>query len=243
MAEQTITLQQFQELQNRVAKLESNTSSLRSHVSILSDINTRKTVSLQFVEDQIHNVLWNQIFYVGTLASSTISTTGSSTSEILTIRESDTTGGLYMNSTRESRFRVPFYLNSGIPQSTVYITSPAVSTSMTVTSTIQNVANSYVGVKIVSGVLSIVSCTAGVEITKLTNVIITNNTTHLLEIRYYVTNADIFFDTVIIGSISCNLPSVNIPTFYQYLTSLKDNSGATVCNLTFDSYEFLQKRI
>lgn len=192
-----------------------------------------------------------------TLGGSAINTSGTqsgahtyivfstTTDEVLSAvgRESDTSYGRRFKPDRESRFRTSFYIQSGLSVSTIYIVSPAVSnTTASMTGTIMNDGNkSFVGVKIVNGLIYAVSSVNGTETTVVTGTTITDATTHLLEIDYYISHAVVKFNSTIIGDIPCNLLSTTLQTFCPFLTSIKSSDGTAV-NLTMESYEFLQKR-
>lgn len=185
-----------------------------------------------------------------TLGGSAINTSGSQSGTHTYIvdetldqngRESDTSVGRRFKPSRESRFRTTFYIADGLSSSTNYITAPAISTQSTIGTTINDGDKSYVGIKIVNGAISLVSNVSGTETTIATGTTISDDSTNLLEINYYISHATVSFNDTIIGDISCNLLSESFITFFPFLTSIKSTDGTAV-NLTMEAYEFLQKR-
>lgn len=188
------------------------------------------------------DILWDNIYYNSSFAAESVTT--SSGTEDLTAKEVDTTGGKKFSAMLDSRFRVNFYSTTGQSNMTAYILSPAISTDTSYAATTGPIATntylSYVGIKVVLGVVYLVSSVAGVEKLTVTDKTITDDTTHTLEINYRAgQSADIYYDNEFLGSIETRMQVINdIATYFPYLTSVKSASGSV--NLTFENYEFAQ---
>lgn len=227
------------ELENRLRNLEQSSVVDRS----ISELDKR--VINDVVQDGLDDILWNGTAYISSFATSSLTTTTAELFDSSLIsqggRESDTSEGKRFRPETSCRFKTAFYLNAGIPKSTVYIVAPAISTSTAIGTSIIDVNKSFVGVKIVAGVMSLVASTNGGVTTRSTSITIPDAITHLLEIDYYVTHAVVLFDNVIIGDIPCYLPPTTIGTFFPFLTSIGSSDGTSV-NVTLENYEFLQRR-
>ena len=229
--------QEINELKKRLSVLETS-------ISINRNLdNQSKDLIGQFVATRIPSVLWDNVSFTSSFATASITTVSPSTAELLDAngRESDTSGGRRFRPERVSKYRATFYINSGLSVSTIYLTAPAVSAASTIGTAMVDANKSYVGVKIIAGVIYMVSSVAGTETTIRTGTTITDATTHLLEIDYYITHAVVKFNNVVIGDISCNLLTTTLTTFFPFLTSVKSSDGTAV-NLTIEGFEFLQNR-
>lgn len=205
-------------------------------------VNSQKIIN-EIISTEIHNSLWDNISFTSSFATASISTVPPSTAELLDAngRESDTSLGRRFKPERECRFKTTFYINSGLSVSTIYITAPAVLAISSVGTAMIDANKSYVGVKIVNGSILLVSSVAGTETTQTTTTTISDTTTNLIEIDYYVSHATVLFNNVLIGNIPCNLQTITLNTFCPFLTSVKSSDGTAV-NLIMEAYEFLQKR-
>lgn len=223
--------QKLIELENRIQILEQTSGRNSSTLD-------RKVTNDQ-VSDEIHDILWNKVFYISSFATASITTVAA---ELLDAngRESDTSAGLRFRPERESRFKTSFYINAGLSKSIIYILSPAISTSTSI-GTLVAADKSFVGVKIVAGTVYLVSCRSGIESIISTNIRITDSATNILEISYHISHATVFFNDIEIGDIPCNLLGITFSTFFPFLISVGSSDGTSV-NLTTENFEFLQKR-
>lgn len=232
------------QLQEELRALRDDIEQIRSMTISRDQSEDMKKEARDVIYRALASSLWDEVYYTSNFASASITTT--STSEVFDAngRESDTSGGLYFLPSRESRFRAIFYLNTAQTKSEVYITSPATSQASTVGTAMADTDKSWVGVFIDETVVKLVSYNHNdaSTTTVTTTETITDNTTHVLEIRYHVGHAEIYLDNASIGTIPCKLiDDTSITTFFPFLTSIKSTDGTSV-NLTIESYEFLQSR-
>ncbi len=241
-----------QEMMNELEVMQEQVHKLQSQVESLSNKPDTSTNFLQqagiiekkkintIVSDSVHDILWDEISFTSSFATASITTT---TTELLDAngRESDTSQGRRFQPNRESRFRTSFYLGAGISKSTVYITSPAVSSSASIGTSIVDAAKSFVGIKIVAGAVYLSSSVAGTVTNIATQITISTDATNVLEIDYFIDHATVLFNGQTIGDISCNLKTIACETFFPFLISI-GSSDATSVNVTTESFEFLQKK-
>lgn len=237
-----------QRLTQDVASLHNELQFLRtSNVQLREpiDIYTKQAIK-NVITDTLPDILWDNVFHIASFTTNSLTTT---TSELFdtsaasqAARESDTTGGKIFLPSINSKFKTAFYLGAGISKSTVWLMAPAVSTLTTVGTSIIDANKSGVGIKIVHGVVSAMSSVLGTVTLLPTGITITDDTTHVLEIQYYISHAIIKFNNVVVGDISCNLrPNTAFGTFFPFLTSIGSDDGTSV-NITLERYEFLQRR-
>lgn len=232
--------QSVDKLKSTVMSLESSITNINRYISTVD-----KNIITDSIEDGIHDILWDKIFYVSSFASASITTT---TTELLDAngRESDTSQGRKFTPYRQSRFKCSFYLNSNIAKGVFYITSPAVSKSASIGTAIVDADKSFVGIKIVGsvggGAVNLVHSINGTETTKATSANIVDAKTNILEIDYYISHFTVFFNGVSIGDMPSTISTVStFETFFPFLTSVGSTDGTSV-NLTIEAFEFLQKR-
>lgn len=199
---------------------------------------------LDLIGEKLQDILWNGVYYTANFNSE--SATANSTTQVVTLKEVDTTEGGKFDPALDSRFRVTFYLNSGASVATLYIVSPAISTDPTFATSVPLGTNeylSYVGIKVVATEVFMVASINGTERTVRTSAIIDDDTTHNLEIYYRAgESADIFLDTQKIGSISAKIQKskTNLKTYYPYMFAISASSGSA--QVTMENYEFIQKK-
>jgi hypothetical protein len=246
-----------EDLQNKIDELEQKFDKLSSTITDIStsidgfdsrnilnlqnDVTLRDTIR-QIINENIENIMWNNIFYLSSFATASI--TATDTVEVLDSngREADTSAGLRFQPTIDSRFKMTFYINEGFTKTNIYIAAPGVSKSASTPTAIIDANQSWVGVKFVAGTMYLVSSTAGSETSTVTSVSITDNTTHTLEIRYLLTHTEFYFDNEYVGDIECDLTSPgSFEVFWPFITSVASQDTTDV-NLTIESFEFLQKR-
>lgn len=229
--------QEINDLKNRLKRLETS-------ISINRNLdNQSKDLMGQIVASKIPSVLWDNVSFTSSFATGTILTTSPSTTELFSTstRESDTSYGRRFKPSRESKFRTTFYIDGGLSVATIYIAGPAVANVTTAPTAMINADKSAVGVKIVNGAVNLFSSVAGTETVVATTATISDATTHLLEINYYITHAVVLLDSVVIGDISCNLQTTTLATFFPFLMSAKSGDGTAV-SFVMEAYEFLQNR-
>lgn len=199
---------------------------------------------LDLIGERLQDILWNAVYYTANFNSETA--TANSTTQIVTLKEVDTTEGGKFDPALDSRFRVTFYLNSGATVATLYIVSPAISTDPSFATTVPLADNeflSYVGIKIVNTEVFLVASVNGEERTTKTSVVVDDDTTHNLEIYYRAgDSADVFFDTRKIGSINAKIQKskTNLKTYYPYMFAISASSGSA--QVTMENYEFIQRK-
>lgn len=203
-----------------------------------------RSAFLDLMSDALVDVLWNGVYYTANFNSETA--TANSSTQIVTLKEVDTTEGGKFDPSLDSRFRVTFYLNSGAANATLYIVSPIISTDPTFATTVPigtNAYLSYVGMKLVNTEVYLVTSINGVETTVRTRKIIDDDTTHNLEIYYRAgESADLFLDTQKIGTIKARIQKskTNLKTYYPYLFAISASSGSA--QVTMENYEFIQRK-
>jgi len=230
-------------LEQKVAALESNRGNSSSEALDRNLADQSKGIASDAVALHLGEILWSKVFYIASFATSSTDTT---TTEVLPAggRESDTTAGKQFRPERPSKFRTAFYLGTNISKLTAYIASPGLLfTTSTIPSSILDSKISFVGIKIDSdGDVSLITSLRGVTTTKATGVTITDDTTNILEINYFVKYADVYLNNVSLGSIPCDiLSSTQFEVFFPFISSVGSSDGTSV-NLTLDSYEFMQLR-
>ncbi len=161
------------------------------------------------------------------------------------LRVPDTALGRYLKVDRRSRLRTIFYITGDSDRAECYILSPAVyqDTASLNTFTTIDVLEAYVGIKIDDTVVSLVSKGVGGAKEQQTTATIIDDETHVLDIIYNITYADVYLDNVFLGSINCDLTSTlyNPVTVFPLFAPIRSNSGNSV-SLVAENYQFLQDR-
>ena len=201
----------------------------------------------EMVGDRLLNTLWNNLYYLTSNLSTEApgSPTTSTTTENVDAKDVDTSELKFLNPNRDSRFRINFYISAGAGSEVCYITSPATNTGFGSPAPLETTAAvGYVGIKIVSGKVNLVSKKLGDIKEKIneTNKVIDDDSTHILEIIYRSNSSDVLFDGDQIGTIDNDLINgKEVKSVYTFLTSIKSANGTGV-QLTIEGYEFAQLR-
>jgi hypothetical protein len=159
----------------------------------------------------------------------------------------DTTGGKYLDPSRESRMRCNFYLRSA-DKLDGYILSPAILDSESL-GTISSLSSlrAYVGVKILEGKLYVASkqnnqdeelYTTGIDLGSSTF-----SETFTLEINYRLTATEVLINGSVIGTFASNMGyrDRQTVTFYPLFSPGKSTDGTQV-NIVIENYQFIQAR-
>jgi hypothetical protein len=161
------------------------------------------------------------------------------------LRIPDTSVRNFMRPDRKLRFRCTFYLKAPA-KADCYILVPATLNSLTSPTQVTDF-NRYVGLRILNGVVSLVS--GGAEnLTVSTTYDIgagspSFSDTYYLEIFFNVNSAQFFLNNVSVGTISCDLASAlyTYQTFYPVICPIKSSDGTAV-QVVFESYQILQDK-
>ncbi len=161
------------------------------------------------------------------------------------LRVPDTSGGKYLKPTKPSRVRTVFYVSGGVEKADAYILTQCLLPSSTFPSplTSTNPFKYYTGIKILAGVLYVVSKDGTSEITTQTNMVLTGNTTYKLEIVFNVSNTVVYIDDKYVGSITNDYTNseVGVVTIYPIIGLIRSTDGSSV-QMNFENYQFLQDR-
>lgn len=173
-------------------------------------------------------------------AGATSGATTSTTSYVMALRVIDTSVRNFFKPDRKIRFRCSFYLTQPT-KADAYILVPATIDSITTPTSVTDLVN-YVGIKILSGALSLVAKYNGLEKTISVGLPITTDT-YYLEIQYNITSADFFINGNRIGSINCDMSenTYTYQTFYPLIAPIR-STDATSVNMTMESYQILQEK-
>lgn len=167
-----------------------------------------------------------------------------------TSRLTDTAEGKFLSPGKSSRMRCNFYLEN--PAETIgYLLSPAVFDSFgsltEVTDEPKDLLRAYIGLKFDEGDVSIVVKEAGgaeVEhpagIGPFTG---SFTTTYVLEIKHFISYAEVLIDNVLVGSFSADFVGNNssVSSFVHLYAPVKSVTGSEV-NLVVENYQFIQDR-
>lgn len=201
----------------------------------------QKKEASEAIFDQLSDYLFDKVILLTwpTLATSTAIT--STTNYGVLLRTPDTSAGKYIRPDKTSRFRCVFYISNPV-QADAYILSPAVHQSSTAPQLPSDMA-SYVGIRILGGVVSMVSRSSAGEVSKETTFRILTNDSYTLEIKYNITYADIFIDNQQIGSIECNMEEniYRLVTVYPLIAPIRSLNASSV-SINVENYQFLQSR-
>lgn len=204
----------------------------------LSSKEDKNSVS-EIVYEVLGDFLFDKVNFLNQPGLAASGTTISTTTYDVAVRVPDTSEGKYIRGDRRSRLRTVFYFpNSGAEFADAYILSPCfypstVSISGGISSL--SVFDFYVGIKILSGQVSLVAKDIRGERTITTNKIIRGTQTVSIEIKYNISNAEIYIDDVLLGSISTD-PSViinNVTTAYPLIAPIRNSSGAAITSGAF----------
>ncbi len=238
---------------NRVSTLTDQVHSLQTDTAKLNRYlpSTDKDIITSTVDDAIYDTLWDKIFYLSSFATSSTTTTAVSPGTLsANARESDTTLGLRFNPKKACKFKASFYFakvsgSQNVSKAVVYLGAPGISTVTTTPTNILDSTISFVGVKFNAGVLTLINSLSGTPTATnpSTTITVTDDTTHTIEIDYYLSHAVFLYDNVIVGDIPCNISTINpIGTFFPFITSVISTDGTNV-NFTIEGFEFLQRRL
>ncbi len=195
--------------------------------------------------DAVYELLSDFLFEkVNLLNNPTLSvsanTTNTSTYDI-TFRVPDTGKGLYLRPDKKSRLRAVFYVNGTAEKADFYFLSPV--RFQGVTGVTFDGLHSYVGIKSVEGLVSLVSYSDGAEMQVSTDQVLEGENTYAIDIKYNIGNAEVYINNRLLGTIECNLSSdfYNIITLYPVLGAIRSIDGTSV-QLTAENFQFLQDK-
>lgn len=203
----------------------------------------QKRNSAEAVYEELTDYLFDRIILLNE-AGLTTSTSITSTSNYgMALRIIDTSQGKSFRPDKKSRLRFNFYFNNNAANIDAYILSPAMYPALTPAPTNVSQLNAYVGVKVFDGNVSLVAKDSGGERTVTTSFTIPDDSTHILDILYNVTYAEIKIDGESLGSINCNLLEdlYDMQTFYPLIAPIRSQNGSAV-QITSESYQFIQDK-
>lgn len=222
--------------------IKNETTAAETHVNDISP--EQRQVLEEAVRDSVIDIFWNRIYYTNTMNGPSVSTSGASEKFDTATREADTSSGKFLRSDKESKFRCLFYFNSiDATDSTTYIGSMGAATTDTGLTSINQDEVSYVALKVVNGVCSIVSKNPKGTSSKEIKTLITDDTTYTLEIDYFPREKiDFTIDGEVVGTIVDRLPPVkDVVTFFPLMVSIT-RTGSTDRTVTVESWEFIQQK-
>ena len=193
--------------------------------------------------DSLSELLFDKVNLIsGTFA---VSTATVSTTDFMTqLRVIDTSLRQFMRPDRKVRFRCTFYVAGTIEKADMYILVPAVYSSTVLgIVTDMHVLSSYVGIRVNAGAVSLVSWDGTADTIFSTTTVLAGTTTYYLEIKSNITNAEIYLNGALIGTIPCELNKTlySYQTFYPLFAPIRSKDGTSV-NLNMESYQILQDK-
>lgn len=158
------------------------------------------------------------------------------------LRVPDTAKGKYLKFDRKSRLRSVFYFTNNQTKTDCYILSIALTNNSTAPTSMVDLTN-YVGIRMLAGEVWLVSKQNNKENLKKTDLKITDDKTHILDLKYNVNSAEILIDDEYIGSISCDFSEITYKqiTMYPLFAPIRSTDGSAV-QITMENYQFLQDR-
>lgn len=197
------------------------------------------------LREQIYDILWNGIIHISSFDTLTVSGGTTSNSFNFDIREPDSSERKQFSPSVSSKFRTFFYLDKGQEQIEAYILSPALLNSFTPPTSVDELV-SYTGIYIKEGIVYLVSYNEeDGQTLNQTDLVITDNTTYVLEIHYGVNYHEVFINGKSYGTISCDFSknANSFKTFYPIIAPFRSLDGSTSVQLTLESYQFIQRRV
>lgn len=220
----------------------------KKNLNINSSIEEKK-YAIDAVSEFISDVLFDKANFV-TLVFSRFSASGGTTSTANYATDSriiDTSEGKFFKQEQPSRMSCSFYTQNA-DKLEGYILSPALLDSVSL-GTVSDLSSfrAYVGIKIVSGNLSVVVKNDGSSETLYsTGIRILGgfSSTYRLEIRYNLNSADVILNEVLIGTyeLSWALNEKSTVTFYPLFSPGKTLDGSTTVDIVIENFQFLQDK-
>jgi hypothetical protein len=204
-----------------------------------------KANAAEVIYEVLSDFFFDKVTFLTSPGNSNSTATTSTSNYKTLLRVPDTSRGKYLRPDRKSKFRALFYVSGGVEQAEFMILSPAMYRDDTLASDVANLDlfDSFVGIKVVGGVISLISKSRGVTKESTIPTKLYGETTYLIEMTYGVKSINIRIDNKHIGTISCDLQEFKNDqiTMYPFFCPIKSTDGTSV-NLNFENYQFLQDR-
>lgn len=214
-----------------------------------------KGENTETVTQSLSESVWNKFFYLSEVQPLTASVPGTgpdgTDTDIRRLTITDTEN--LINIDRNLKMRCSFFFGSAgesdplyAQETTAYITTAhgRAPVDPTVYYPIEDDTSEFVGIKIKNGVVYLYAYNRGDFVEEITDVTVTGDTTHTLEIQYYQgQKANFYIDGDYKGAILEHLPSTSeeLVACYPIYVSL-ERTDATAHSLNIDYVEYIQDR-
>lgn len=167
----------------------------------------------------------------------------STTNFDVALRVIDSSKREFFTPNKPIRFRCSFYTSSYL-KSDFYILVPAIYNQQTPAPTQITDFSGYAGIRVLSGVVYGVSKGVGGTYSKvLSSAPLITNDTFLLEMKYNVSNLEVFINNQFIGTIPVRIGEdlYSFEICYPVIAPIKSTDGTSV-KLTMESYQVVQEK-
>lgn len=202
----------------------------------------QKRSAAEAVYELLSDFFFEQVNFLNSPGTVTSGDVTSTSNYGMALRVPDTSKGKYIRPDKKSKFRCLFYYEDNLTNTDGYILSPCVYQSSTAPTNVSQF-NSYLGIKVLSGNVSLVSKIRGREQLFPTQFKITDDTTYLLEMDYSGNTLNVSIDGALIGSVSGDFSDTaySLITVYPIIAPIRSVNGSTV-KITFENYQYLQDK-
>lgn len=204
-----------------------------------------KKATGQIVFEAMSEALFDRINYLNNPGLVTSTATTSTSNYKTAMRVTDSSQGKYLKVDKPARFRGLFYVTGGAEAAEFNILSLSRYNIDSIAADIASFGNfdSFVGINVNRGRVSMVSLSGNTTRLVKTNYIWRGTVTNQVEIFYNVNSASCFINDEFVGSIDCDLQrkenDMNI--IFPLFGPIRSLTGVSV-NLNCENYQFIQEK-